>query len=119
MSPGATAVEAYIHDFPGPVQAKLNELRSLVRELVPEGEERISYRMPAMAFHGIVVWFGGFEHHVGLYPGAAAVKEFEPELGDYKHAKGSIQFPLDRPLPRELIARIVQFNLAANQRTRC
>ncbi len=119
MSAGAAAVEAYIRGFPGPVRAKLNELRDLVRELVPEGEERISYRMPALAFHGIVVWFGGFEHHVGLYPGAAAVAAFAPELGDYKHAKGSIQLPLDRPLPRELIARIVKFNVEANLRKTC
>ncbi len=118
MSAGAAAVEEYIRSAPAPARAHLTELRALVRELVPGGEERISYRMPAMDFHGIVVWFGAFEHHVGLYPGAAAVKAFEPELGDYKHAKGSIQLPLDRPLPRALIARIVKFKLAANLKAR-
>ncbi len=106
------AVDEYIRSAPAATRAKLKELRELVRELVPEGEERISYRMPAVAFHGVVVWFGGFEHHVGLYPGAAAIAAFEPELGDYSHSKGAIQFPLDEELPRALITRIVQINLA-------
>ncbi len=118
MSAGAAAVEEYIGAAPEPARAHLTELRALVRELVPEGEERISYRMPSMDFHGMVVWFGGFDRHVGLYPGAAAVAAFESELGDYKHAKGSIQLPLDRPLPRELIARIVKFQLAENLKKR-
>ncbi len=118
MNTGAAAVDEYIRSAPEQTRAHLSELRALVRELVPAGEERVSYRMPAIALHGIVAWFGAFEHHVGLYPGAAAVAAFESELGDYKHAKGSIQFPLDRPLPRELIARIVTFNRAANLKTR-
>ena len=118
MSAGAAAVEEYIRAAPEPARAHLTELRALVRELVPEGEERISYRMPAIFRQGLIAYYAAFAHHVGLYPGAAAVKAFEPELADYKHAKGSIQLPLDRPLPRELIARIVQFNLAANLKKR-
>ena len=113
-----SSVDEYIDDAPAAARAHLTELRALVRELVPEGEERISYRMPAMSLHGIVVWFGAFAHHVGLYPGAEAVRVFEPELGDFKHSKGGIQFPLDRPLPRELIARIVQLNVARNLKKR-
>ncbi len=118
MSAGAEAVEEYIRTAPEHARAHLAELRALVRELVPEGEERISYRMPALFFHGLVAYYAAFARHIGLYPGAAAVKAFEPELADYKHAKGSIQLPLDRPLPRELIARIVEFNVAANLKKR-
>ncbi len=117
-SAASSAIDDYIAGFPQPVREKLSEMRALVRSLVPAGEERISYRMPAIFLDGIVVWYGGFAHHVGLYPGAAAVAAFESELGDYKHAKGSIQFPLDRPLPRELIARIVKFNLEAQLKKR-
>lgn len=110
----AKAVEEYIAQFPPAVREKLEEMRALVSELVPRGEWRISYRMPAVFYRGIVVWFGGFSKHVGLYPGARAVEVFEPELARYKHARGSIQLPLGEPLPRELIARIVRYNLERN-----
>ncbi len=118
MSAGAAAVDEYIQSAPEPTRAHLTAVRALLRELVPEGEERISYRMPAVFFHGLVAYYAAFARHVGLYPGAAAVAQFERELGEYKHAKGSIQLPLDRPLPRELITRIVEFNVAANRKKR-
>ncbi len=118
MSADTAAVEEYIRSAPEPARSRLTQLRSLLRERAPEGEERISYRMPALFFHGLVAYYAAFDHHIGLYPGAAAVKAFEPELAGYKHAKGSIQLPLDRPLPRELIARIADFNVAANARKR-
>ncbi len=110
----ANSVEEYIAEFPAPVREKLEEMRALVGELVPQGEWRISYRMPAVFYRGIVVWFGGFSRHIGLFPGARAVEVFEPELARYKHARGSIQLPLDEPLPRELIARIVRHNVERN-----
>ncbi len=114
QAPTAASVEEYIAQFPAPVREKLEELRALVAELVPRGEWRISYRMPAVFYRGIVVWFGGFTKHIGLFPGARAVEVFGPELTRYKHARGSIQLPLAEPLPRELIERIVRFRLEEN-----
>ncbi len=106
------SADEYIASFPEPARAKLQEMCALVGDLVPEGEWRISYRMPALFLRGrVVVYFAGFARHIGFYPGARALEVFGPELGGYKHAKGSIQFPLAQPLPRELIERIVRFRV--------
>ncbi len=108
----AASVDECIRSFPEAAQPSLAEMRALLRELVPEGEWRISYRMPALFLGGrVVAYFAGFAHHVGFYPGARALEVFGPELGGYRHAKGSIQFPLGAPLPRELIERIVRFKV--------
>jgi len=115
---GASSIDEYVASFPEPAREKLAELRTLLRELVPQAEERISYRMPAMFFHGLIAYFGAFAHHLGFYPGARGIAAFEAELAGYRHARGSIQFPLDQPLPRQLIERIVKFNLAENLKKR-
>lgn len=112
----ADPVEAYIAQFPSEVQEKLRALRKIIREAAPDAEEKISYRMPTFVLHGDLVYFAGFKHHIGLYPLPSGVEAFLPELVAYRTGKGSIQFPLDKPLPAELIVRIVRFRVAENTR---
>jgi uncharacterized protein YdhG (YjbR/CyaY superfamily) len=109
------AIDEYIQAFPEPARSKLAEIRRLVRELVPEAEERISYRMPAFFLKRNLVYFAGYAGHIGFYPGAAAIARFEDELSGYKHAKGSVQFPLDEPLPLDLIGEMVRFKVEENR----
>ena len=108
-----TVIDDYIAAATVASQDKLTELCALIRELMPEGTvERISYRMPTFWLQRNLVHFAGYEAHVGLYPGPEAIAAFEDELKPFKHAKGSVQFPLDRPLPVDLITRIVKYQVA-------
>lgn len=100
--------QEYAEGFPKNVQARLRMVRKAIREAAPDATEIISYRMPAFRLGGILVYFGAHARHIGLYPGAAAIATFKRELSDYPSAKGSVQFPLDEPLPLALIARIVK-----------
>lgn len=120
---GATAsggtsreVDDYIAKTPEPTRAILRKLRDCIREAAPESEEKISYRMPAYFLDGPLVYFAAFSRHVGLYPTASGIEAFESELTAYKHAKGSVQFPLDKPLPFALVARIVKFKILDNRK---
>lgn len=108
-------VDAYIAAFPEEVQVKLQALREAVRAAAPEAEERISYRMPTFTLHGNLVHFAAFARHIGFYPAPRGIAAFQQELSRYKGAKGSVQFPLDEPLPLELISRIVAFRVAENR----
>ncbi len=109
------SVDEYIASFAGETRARLERLRELVREEAPQAEEKISYGMPGFRLKGMLVWFAGFAHHIGFYPGASGIAAFEHELGPYSYAKGSLQLPLDEPLPIDLIRRIVRFRVAENQ----
>ena len=109
-------IEAYIAQFPSDVQQKLRTLRKIIREEAPEAEEKISYRMPTFVLHGDLVYFAAFKHHIGFYPLPSGVEAFLLELAPYRTGKASIQFPIDKPLPAELIARIVRFRVAENTR---
>ena len=109
-------IDAYIAQFPSEVQEKLRSLRKIIRDAAPGAEEKISYRMPTFVLHGNLVYFAAFKHHVGLYPAPSGIEAFLPELAAYRSGKGSIQFPIDRPLPAELIARIVRFRVAENMK---
>jgi uncharacterized protein YdhG (YjbR/CyaY superfamily) len=108
----AKSIDAYIRSHPGPVQQKLRELRKLVRQEAPDSREKISYRMPAFFLNRTLVYFAAYARHIGFYPGAGAVIAFKSKISKYKHAKGSIQFPLDKPLPAGLIREIVRFRVA-------
>ena len=100
----------YCRLFSKNAQQALREVRLAIKKGAPTAQETISYNLPAFACDGKpVVWFGAFKAHVGFYPGAAAIAAFENDLSKYKTAKGSAQFPLDRPLPPGLITRIVRF----------
>jgi len=107
-------VDSYIKPFPSGVRARLKRMRATIKRAAPSAIEKISYRMPAYALCGSLVWFAAFEHHVGFYPGASGVKKFARELRAYKYAKGSVQFPHDRPIPLDLVAAIVAFRAAEN-----
>lgn len=107
-------VDQYISQFPSDVQIKLQSLRQIIRDSAPNAVEKISYKMPTYAEHGNLVHFAAYSKHIGFYPGASGIEAFKKELSRYKGAKGSVQFPLDQPLPEELIRRIVEFRVQAN-----
>ncbi len=101
----------YAAGFPPNVRKILQSVRSAIKKAAPDAEEIISYGMPAFRQGTILVWFGAHAKHIGLYPKTAAMSAFKRELSAYKHAKGSVQFPLDEPMPLDLVARIVRFRL--------
>jgi uncharacterized protein YdhG (YjbR/CyaY superfamily) len=114
----ATTIDEYIKGFPTDVQAKLSELRSTIRQSAPQAVKKISYRMPTFYLNGNLVHFAAFERHIGFYPTPSGITRFQKELKKYKSAKGSVQFPLDEPLPLDLIAAIVRFRVGENSRER-
>lgn len=110
------SIDAYIAGFPEDKQQILKQLHATVREAAPAAEEAISYGMPTLKLNGNLIHFAAFTHHIGLYPTPAGIDEFKEELAAYKGAKGSVQFPIDKPLPFELITRIVKFRVSQNQK---
>lgn len=111
---GPHDIDSYISGFPEKVQRILQEFRETIKAAAPNAEETISYGMPAFRYYGIVVYFAGYAHHVGLYATPTGHKKFEKALAKYKRGKGSVQFPLDKPIPYELISEIVAFRVAEN-----
>lgn len=109
-----TSVDTYINSFPPATKKQMEKLRSLIRKAAPKAEELISYKMPAYKLHGVLVYFAGYDHHVGFYPMPSAIDKFYPELSKYKKAKGTVQFPIDETLPAELITRMVKFRVDEN-----
>ena len=107
-------IDNYIMQYPEEVQIKLNEIRNLIRDTAPEATEKMSWQMPTFYLKGNLVHFSLHKKHIGFYPGSSGVENFESELGEYKHSKGAVQFPLNKPLPRELIKRIVEFRVKEN-----
>jgi len=112
-------IDEYIASFPGKTQERMSLIRALLKEIAPQGEEAIAYDMAAMKLNGsYIAYYAGFKNHIGLYPGPPRIPEFDEVFKNYKTGKGSVQFPLDRPMPRELIKRILAYNLRENrQRT--
>lgn len=108
-------VDDYIAAFPVETRVLLEELRSAIIKAAPEADEVISYQMPAYKLNGVLVYFAGYERHLGFYPTASGITAFKKELSIYKSAKGSVQFPLDKPLPLTLISKIVKFRVKENQ----
>lgn len=107
-------VDEYISGFPENVRALLEQMRTTIKKAAPQAEEVISYQMPAYKYFGILVYFAGYKNHIGFYPTASGIEVFKNELSMYKGAKGSVQFPLDKPLPVALITKIVKFKLNQN-----
>lgn len=107
-------VNSYIALFPEHTRALLETLRTAIKKEAPNAEETISYQMPAYKQDGMLVYFAGYKSHIGFYPGAAGISEFKKEVSAYKNAKGSVQFPLDEPLPLTLVSKIVKFRVKQN-----
>lgn len=108
------SIDEYISLFPPEVQEILEQIRNVISEAAPGAKEKISYQMPTFALHGNLVHFAAYKKHIGFYPGANGISTFQSELSPFKNAKGSVQFPLNQPLPYDLITRIVQFRLNEN-----
>jgi len=108
-------IDDYIAQFPPDIREKLQHLREVIRAAAPEAAEKISYQMPTFYLNGNLVHFAAYAHHIGFYPAPSGIEAFKEELSQYKGAKGSVQFPVDKPLPLELIARIVKFRADENR----
>jgi uncharacterized protein YdhG (YjbR/CyaY superfamily) len=109
-----SSIDAYIATFPDAVRRQLQELRAAIRAAAPGAEEVISYQMPTFRLHGNLVHFAAHTGHIGFYPTPSGIAAFQERLGHYKGAKGSVQFPLNQPLPLDLIGEIVRFRVAEN-----
>ena len=109
-----TNVDEYISGFSGEAQAKLVELREIIKVTAPEAVEVISYGMPGYKLDGMLVWFAAAKNHIGFYPKANVLEVLKDELTGYKCSKGTVQFPLSAPLPVDLIKKIVQFRVEEN-----
>lgn len=108
-------IDAYIAGFPESTQKILEQLRAVIHKAAPGATEKISYGMPAFVWYGNLVYFAAYEKHIGLYALPSGNEAFKKELSDYKMGKGSIQFPINQPMPLELIARIVRFRVLENE----
>ncbi len=107
-------VDQYISGFPETVQAILEQIRATIKQVAPEAEETIKYGIPTFVLHGNLVHYAGFKKHIGFYPVPTGLEAFKEELSGYKTGKGSVQFPLDQPMPLDLIVRIVRFRISEN-----
>jgi uncharacterized protein YdhG (YjbR/CyaY superfamily) len=105
------SIDTYISQFPTEVQTLLTQMRQTIQKAAPNATEAISYQIPTFKLNGNLVHFAGFKRHIGFYPGAAGIAAFQEELTGYKSAKGSVQFPLDKPLPLALVKKIVKFRV--------
>lgn len=114
MRAKAESVDAYIADFPVEVQKMLEQIRSTIKQAAPKAEETISYAIPSYKLNGMLVHFAGYANHIGFYPGAGGIAAFVEELADYKTSKGTVQFPIDQPLPLKLVTKIVEFRVKQN-----
>jgi uncharacterized protein YdhG (YjbR/CyaY superfamily) len=113
---GFSAIDEYIASFPERVQVKLQELRAVIKAAAPEAEEKISYQMPTFFQQGNLVHFAAYKNHIGFYPAPRGIEAFAEELSVYAGSKGAVRFPIDKPLPMDLISRIVKFRVAENLR---
>lgn len=110
-----TEIDKYISGFPADVQEVLKRIRTVIKNAAPEAEESMAYGMPAYKTHGKpLVYFAGYKNHIGFYATPSGHEEFEKDLSKYKQGKGSAQFPLDQPMPYDLIKRIVEFRVKEN-----
>jgi uncharacterized protein YdhG (YjbR/CyaY superfamily) len=112
--PAVKNIDDYIAGFPPDVQRILQKVRATIKEAAPDAEEAISYQMPTFRLEGNLVHFAAFKNHIGLYPTPSGTERFHKELSPYETGKGSIRFPLDKPIPFGLITRIVKFRVREN-----
>jgi len=108
-------IDEYIANFPADVRAILQKIRKTIKRAAPGAKETINYQMPTFTLNGNLVHFAAFERHIGFYPTPSGIEKFKKELDAFKNAKGSVQFPLDQPIPYELIGRITEFRVKEQQ----
>jgi uncharacterized protein YdhG (YjbR/CyaY superfamily) len=108
------SIDEYIMQFPPEIQETLNTLRKAIKDNAPNSEEKISYQMPAFYLYGNLVYFAVHKNHIGFYPTASGIDAFKDKLSQFKLSKGTVQFPLDKSLPYDLIIEIVKFRVAEN-----
>jgi len=117
MTPGRTKmnnIDKYIAGFPKETQKLLEQLRATIRKAAPEAKETIKYAIPTFTLNGNLVHFAAFKNHIGFYPTPSGIETFRKELSVYEGAKGSVRFPVDKPLPLDLISKIVKFRVKEN-----
>ena len=116
ISRSARTIDEYIRTFPKNVQEKLQALRKTIKMAAPGAGETISYGIPTFDLGGHLVHFAAYKNHIGFYPTSSGIRAFKKELSPYKTSKGTVQFPIDRPLPLALIARIVKYRVTENKK---
>ena len=107
-------IDEYIETFPEDVQSILEKMRQTIRKAAPEAEEAISYQIPTFKLNGNLVHFAAFKNHIGFYPTSRGIEAFKKELSPYEGAKGSVQFPIEKPIPYDLVKKIVIFRRKEN-----
>jgi len=110
----ANSIDEYISGFPTDVQVILEKIRETIRRAAPTAQETINYAIPTFTLQGNLVHFAAFKKHIGFYPTPTGIEQFKNELSAYEMAKGSVQFPVDRPIPYDLISEIVKFRVQEN-----
>ena len=115
MNAKQNTIDEYIADFPDDVQNILQQIRQTIRKAAPEAQEAIKYAIPTFVLNGNLVHFAAFKSHIGFYPTPTGTEEFKEEFSVYKSGKGSVQFPLDEPMPLDLISRIVEFRVRESE----
>jgi len=107
-------ISEYIATCPKNVRSMLQQLRTTIKKAAPKADEVISYQMPAFKYYGVLVYFAAYKNHIGFYPTSSGIAAFQDEFSDYKWSKGAVQFPVDKPLPLNLISRIVKYRVKEN-----
>lgn len=110
----AKNIDEYIAAFPHEIQDQLQKLRETIRKAAPNAEEAMSYAIPTFRLNGNLVHFAAFKKHIGFYPGPSGIDAFRKELSTYDRAKGSVRFPIDKPLPLSLVSKVVKFRVKEN-----
>jgi len=108
------SIDSYISSFPKDIQKHLEDIRATIKKSAPEAEEAIKYAMPTFVLNGNLVHFAAYQHHIGFYPAPEALEFFKDLLSGYKSSKGAVQFPLDKPMPLDIISKIVVFRVRQN-----
>lgn len=111
---GPKSIDEYISGYSGEMAERLVKLRLCISEAVPEAQEKMSWQMPTFYLHGNLVHFAAQKNHIGFYPAPSAIERFAAELKAYKSSKGAVQFPMDRPIPYELVAKMAKFRAEEN-----
>ena len=108
-------MDSYIASFPEDIQPMLQQLRATIKKAAPESQEVISYQMPAFKYHGILVYFAAYKNHIGFYPTGSGIEAFKNEISSYKGGKGTLRFPFTKPLPLDLVFRIIEYRVKENK----